>query len=329
MPRGRRRTGGVRWADLRGDRRGASSVQYIVVAGAIALAVVGAWRLFGQSLAGMVTREGHDVATLTPECLYCDRSHTAGEGTATALPAAAETAANGGRASPSSSGPSGGPPPAARPSAPPWIGGVLKIMCPKDKAFLRQLKNNGVQITAYDRIYFDDPYYDGHTWTTKRFEAGGTTENKKINMIRSPNAADNAATIYHEGVHTGQPRGMAWREKEYEAYTKEEAWAISHGLPAHDPSFRAVDASGRPIPNTAAIHAFVDKEYPGVTSTPSAGGPPEQIVGEDASGQTIVERPDGTRYTRPPKAGDSYPADDAVREPPGGLPVDMSTLQCP
>jgi hypothetical protein len=78
-------------------------------------------------------------------------------------------------------------------------------------------------------------------------------------MIRSSSAAENAATIYHEGVHTGQPDSMQWRDKEYGAYTQEEGWAISHGLPPHDPSFRTVDASGHPIPNTAAIRAFVDR----------------------------------------------------------------------
>jgi hypothetical protein len=66
-----------------------------------------------------------------------------------------------------------------------------------------------------------------------------------------------------------------------------------------------------------------------VTSVPSAGGSPERIVGRDPSGQTILERPDGTRYSRPPKAGDSYPAANSITEPVGGIPVDMSKLQCP
>jgi hypothetical protein len=166
MRRGGPRPWWVRWAGLRGDPRGASSVEYIIFAGCIALLVLVSWHLFGQRLVGMLAREGHDVTTLTPECLYCDRS-----GTASAVPAIAETAvarttANGERAPPSSSGSSASRPPSSRPSSPavpPWIGGILNIMCPQDKAFLRQLKNNGVQITAYDRIYFEDPFYNGRT----------------------------------------------------------------------------------------------------------------------------------------------------------------------
>jgi len=60
-----------------------------------------------------------------------------------------------------------------------------------------------------------------------------------------------------------------------------------------------------------------------------SGAAPERIVGRDAKGNTILERPDNTRYTRPPKAGDSFPADAPVTEPPGGIPVDLSQLQCP
>lgn len=197
-------------------------------------------------------------------------------------------------------------------------------MCPKDKAFLQDLKARGVTVTAYDRIYFEDPYYDGTKWTTKHFEAGGTTSGTDINMIKSSSGEGNAATIYHEGTHTGQPSNMEWRDKEYDAYVKEDRWRISHGLGPHDPSFRK--ANGQT--NEAAIKAFVDKEYPGVTATTSSGGPPEQVIGKDASGKALVRRADGTTYTRKPKKGDSY-AGPEISEPPGGRKIDMNQLQCP
>jgi hypothetical protein len=208
-----------------------------------------------------------------------------------------------------------------------WIQDVLKIMCPKDKAFLDGLRARGVKITAYDRIYFDDPYYDGTKWTSKRFEAGGTTSDSEINMIRSDVARENAATIYHEGVHTAQPDTMPWREKEYDAYIKEDRWRISHGFPPHDPSFRTKDTTGKEITNEAAVRAMVDKAYPGVTAT-SGGGALEQIVGKTASGNTVVQRADGSRYTRPPKKGDSY-AGPEVTVPKGGIRVNMEELKCP
>ena len=94
---------------------------------------------------------------------------------------------------------------------------------PEDKVFLDDLIRRGVTITAFDKIRFDDPIYDGTKWTVKVFNAGGSQRGTTIDMIRSANAVQNAAVIFHEGVHTGQPSSMSWSEKEYDAYTKEEA----------------------------------------------------------------------------------------------------------
>ena len=140
-----------------------------------------------------------------------------------------------------------------------------------------------------------------------------------------PSPADNASVIFHEGTHTGQPDSMSWRDREYDAYAKEDAWRMSHGLPPHDPSFRTTDGTGKTVTDVAAVKAFVDKEYPGV-SVAGPGGTVEQVVGRDAKGQSIVERSDGTQYTRPPKAGDSYPGPE-ITEPPGGVPVDLKKLK--
>ncbi len=220
-------------------------------------------------------------------------------------------------------GPTAGTPP---PSPDAWLEDIKRIMShPEDKAFLDDLMARGVTITAFDRIYFEDPYYDGTQWTTKHFEAGGTTGGTSINMIRSASAAENAATIYHEGIHTGQPSALPWREKEYDAYVKEDRWRIAHGLPPHDPSFRTTGADGTPQTNQAAIRAMVDREYPGVSST-SASGAIEQVIGRTASGDTVVQRDDGSSYTRAPQAGDSFPGPE-VTVPPGGVPVDLSKLK--
>jgi hypothetical protein len=198
---------------------------------------------------------------------------------------------------------------------------------PADQAFLDDLIKRGVTVTAFDRIYFEDPYYDGTKWTTKHFEAGGTTGRTDVNIIRGSNAADNASTIFHEGVHTGQPNSMAWRDKEYDASTKEDKWRMDHGLPPHDPSFRTKDAAGKEVTNVAAVKAFVDKEYPGV-SVVGPGGAVEQVIGKDAAGDSIVKKADGSTYTRAPKAGDSFPGPE-ITVPAGGLPVDLKKLKGP
>lgn len=206
---------------------------------------------------------------------------------------------------------------------------MLKVMCPQDKAFLADLNARGVSVTLYDRIYFDDPYYDGKRWTTKRFEAGGTTDGNQITILRSGDANADAATLYHEGVHTAQAATMAWRDREYQAYIKEEQWRIAHGIPADRPSFRTTDATGKQVSNDAAIQAFVDKQYPGVTAAPATGTAPEQVIGKTRSGETRVLRADGSTYTRAPRAGDSFSATNAVTVPKGGVKVDMAKLKCP
>lgn len=202
-----------------------------------------------------------------------------------------------------------------------WLGGMLAILCPRDKATLDKLRAGGVKVTAFDRIYFEDPYYDGTKWTTKIFEAGGSAAGKEINMITGQGPIDNASTLYHEGVHTTQPDSMPWRDKEYQAYIAEEQWRIDRGFPPGRPDFRTKDAAGKTIVNEAAVHTFVHSEYPGI----SAG---DQIIGRMPSGDTVLERPDGSQYSRPPKKGDSYPGPQRT-DPPGGRPVHSSQLRCP
>jgi hypothetical protein len=203
-------------------------------------------------------------------------------------------------------------------------------MCPKDKAFLDDLRARGVTITAFDRIHYEDPYYDGTKWTTKPFEGGGSTTGTHINIVTGGTTpAGVAGTIYHEGIHTGQPSSMPWSEKEYDAYTKGEQWAIDHGQPESFPGFRTTDGSGKSIPDAAAIRKFVDKEYPISTDAPSTpGAPPDRVVGSDPSGKTIMQRADGSTYTRAPKKGDTY-AGPEIQDPPGGRPALTCQLKCP
>lgn len=227
---------------------------------------------------------------------------------------AARTAPGGGSSSP--------PPP----NPDQWLLDIKAVFNrPEDKAFLDDLIRRGVKITAFDKIRFDDPFYDGTKWTVKVFDAGGSQNGNSINMIRSASAVENAATIFHEGVHTGQPSSLSWNEKEYDAYTKEEAWRIAHGLPEGHPGFRTTNSAGAVVPNVAAIKTMVDTEYPIAKST-GAGGVVETVVGVTATGQTKVERSDGTSGVRPPKLGDTF-AGPKVTDPPTGLKVDIAKLK--
>lgn len=222
----------------------------------------------------------------------------------------------------------------------PWLRDALAVMCPKDKAFLDDLRARGVTITAFDRIYYEDPFFDGTKWTTKHFEGGGSTSGTDMNIVLKSiddkgvahdiPPAEVAETIYHEGVHTGQPKSMPWSEKEYDAYIKGEQWAIDHGLPGR-PGFRTTDAKGNPIPDTKAIRKFVDKEYPIAVDKPQApGGPVYKVIGKDAAGDAIIQNVKDPKdvKTRKPLKGDTFPGAQ-IEEPPGGRPVPPGQLKCP
>ena len=211
----------------------------------------------------------------------------------------------------------------------PWLRDALAVMCPKDKAFLDDLRARGVTITAFDRIYYEDPYFDGKKWTTQHFEAGGSTSGTNMNIVVGSHKPESVAeTIYHEGVHTGQPSSMSWREKEYDAYTKGEQWAIDHGLPGR-PGFRKTDSKGKSVPDTDAIKSFVDKQYPITEEKSTPKGPIYKVIGKDSKGDVIIQNTTNPSdiKTRKPKAGDTFPGPQ-IEKPPGGRPAQPCQLKC-
>jgi hypothetical protein len=128
---------------------------------------------------------------------------------------------------------------------------------------------------------------------------------------------------------------MPLREMEYEAWTKEEEWRIAHGQPSAGTGFRTTDSNGKVVPNVAAIKKHIDNStgYPGITvPAPKTPGkpppPPDIIVGRDARGNTRLERPDGSQYSRPPKKGDAFQGP-TTTVPNPGMVIDMNKLQCP
>ena len=82
-----------------------------------------------------------------------------------------------------------GPCPAPCPPPDPWLRDALAVMCPKDKALLDDLRARGVTITAFDRIYYEDPFFDVPNGrpSTLRATAGpsGTDMNIVIKSVDS------------------------------------------------------------------------------------------------------------------------------------------------
>ena len=183
---------------------------------------------------------------------------------------------------------------------------VLKIMCPKDKAIVDQLAKT--KIVVVDDNFYDDPFFNGKKWTTKRFPAGGGWNGTEL-VVRSDTTCEGAAdTLFHELWHKNQPPGMGWPEpSEDDAYFNTEQWLIDRGLPG-EPAFRKKDpVTGKTVPDKKAIRDFVQSTYPG--PPPPIKGKKQPIpVGKDAKkNQTLVEDPvTGKTSWRASKKGDTF-----------------------
>lgn len=176
---------------------------------------------------------------------------------------------------------------------------VLGYLCPQDKDVVDELAKTSVLVV--DEVYFDDPFFDGKEWTTRRFQAGGfqDAENNRIVFLSGGTAHDAATTLYHEVVHEKQPGDMSWRDREIDAYTRTEAWTINRGLPGQG-GLRKEGPGGKWVPDEEAIGQLVDRAYPITADSP--GGP--IVIGRDDVGNTLLS--DGS--SRAPRAGDTYPA---------------------
>jgi hypothetical protein len=186
---------------------------------------------------------------------------------------------------------------------------VKKILCKSDPAVVDQLAKTTVK-TA-DNIYYDDPYFDGAKWTTKRFQAGGSADpaSKQIMILSDTSCEGAAITFYHEVWHQNQPPGMGWPEPaEDDAYYNTEQWTIDRGLPTQHPGLRTKDSvTKKLVPDKKAIRAFVQKEYP--SPPPPVGGVPQPvpIASDPVRKLTQVRDPvTGATSWRPSKKGDTF-----------------------
>jgi hypothetical protein len=210
------------------DQRGLSTVEYVILLVLVAALSVGAWRLFGESVRCAVVRvlpPGSELPEGAERC-FAESSGAVTDGVSRRARAPGERSRSSFGCNPSTppgSGPAPKPsapkpaPPAPPPPAPipaeKFISSVQAIMCPRDAAALRDLKNSKVQITVYDSITFEDEKFDGKNWVRKPFAAGGAAYEdppgqKRIDAVLTADASDNAATLYHEAVHTQQPASM-------------------------------------------------------------------------------------------------------------------------
>ena len=208
---------------------------------------------------------------------------------------------------------------------------VCKILCAKDKAVVSQLSKSTVE-TA-DQVWFEDPYFDGKAWTTKRFDAGGSADpgTKSIMVLADQSCEGAAITFYHEVWHQNQPPKMGWPEPaEDDAYFNTEVWTIERGLSSQGTGLRMKDpVTGKVVPNKSAIRKMVQKEYPG-PPPPVAGVKQPIPIGHRngvAGPETQVQDPvTGSITWRPSKAGDTYAGPQKIS---GYKKIDPASWTCP
>jgi hypothetical protein len=194
------------------------------------------------------------------------------------------------------------------------IAEVLKLLCPGDKDVVDDLAHTDVEIA--DRIYYDDPYYDGARWGTRRFDGGGSWDGEKLRVLTRGSAQEAASTIYHELVHKHQDSGMSWQAMEVDAYYRTEQWAIDRGLPGNS-DLRATGEGGGVIADRAAITEFVQRAYP-IPRDPVGPMP----VGRTDSGDTILSN----GATRAPQKGDTFAGTEQAE---GRRKIPGSIWKCP
>ncbi|SPH27470.1 hypothetical protein ASD8599_03936 [Ascidiaceihabitans donghaensis] len=175
------------------------------------------------------------------------------------------------------------------------------IFCPDDADVMSYIRSN-LKVLTYDRIYWEDPYFDGTRWGTRTIEGLGSADGNTITILSGKSCPEAADILYHETWHTHQPEDMLANAKELEAYTVTESWLIRKELPG-TAEFRMVDSYGNTVPDPVAIQEFIDREYPGGTSDAPSMVP--QSFQADPPMTEFYDYDKGEYVWLPSKEGDS------------------------
>lgn len=182
---------------------------------------------------------------------------------------------------------------------------VLGTLCSEDRQVVEALPHFDVEKVT--TIEVDRWEYRGGSWqmTDTRYPAGAANAEStppEIKILSSQSCEQAVRTIVHEVRHQHQPQGSRF-ERELDAYTYTERWAIDRGLPGYGNGFRETDPqTGAQTVAQSAVEAYVHRRYPG-----TQGGPGETIVGHRSSDDfTRISRTGAADYFRPPEPDDSH-----------------------
>ena len=203
---------------------------------------------------------------------------------------------------------------------------TLGLLCSMDRDVVGQLPR--FTIKRIDHILVTRWTYNGTEWTSSVLQAkgmaesGGATGSELIALTSNKSCDSVSQTLVHEVRHLHQSAGETRYQREVDAYTFAESWAIARGLPGRTGLRRVDSTTSEQVPDPGKIDTLVREKYGSPSDTPG-----EEVVGRTPSGQAVVKRPNGSRYTRQPQQGDVY-----LDNPPqliGEQTIPSSAWKCP
>jgi hypothetical protein len=203
---------------------------------------------------------------------------------------------------------------------------VLGLLCSQDADVLRPLSS--IAVKRFDRINVQRWTFQNGAWSSETVHPAGMEQQDETGKpeligLRDDKSCDSVAqTLVHEVRHSGQGAGRTRYQREIDAYTFAETWAISRGLPGRPDLRRSTPDAAGTEPDPARIDAMVRKKYGSPDATTG-----DELTDHTSDGKAVMKRPDGTIYSRAPAEGDVYLAD-----PPelvGEQTIPPSSWKCP
>lgn len=176
---------------------------------------------------------------------------------------------------------------------------VLGLLCSEDRTIVDELRK--VKVKLADKIVEHYWEFDGKEWREKTNERGAAHGRGEVILMRDRSCAHVVHDLMHEMRHHGQPGSMAKRDREIDAYTNTEQWAIDRGMPGWLSFRQRPEGAARSVVDKPAIEKYVDKQYPGLI----AGQAAKRITGHSGNTVEITLADDSVEHRAAVK-GDSH-----------------------
>lgn len=171
--------------------------------------------------------------------------------------------------------------------------------------------------------------FDGASWVETGDPFDGMAREGLVILSLDQSCEESVVTAKHELTHLDQPAEMPSFDREVEAYTKAEDFAIQHGLPTQEASFslRKVTPGGTVVDGDE-VQRLVRKLYP-VPKDVAIGDRKPVCIGYDEETKMVTMQDPVTKepFSRPPQKGDSYHTGDVASSE--AFQLTGEQLRCP